>query len=90
MVVQLLFGIPSDSGKHGQNECLHVLHGMRVTSELGEIPTDIGLRIGHFLLQQIVFVEKEDDGNVTEDDIVDDCVENVFGFLQPVRLSIFE
>lgn len=90
MVVQLFFGIPSDSGEHRKNESLNVLHGMRITSELGEIPTDVGLRIGHLLLQQIVFVEKENDGNTTEDDIVDYCVENVSRLLQPIRLSIFE
>lgn len=63
---------------------------MGITGELGEVPTYVRFRIGHFFLQQIVFVEKEDDGNATEDYIIDDRVENVSRLLQPVRFSIFQ
>lgn len=90
MMIKRLFCIPADAGEHREYKRLYVLHGMRIASKLRKVPTYIGLGIGHFLLQQVVLVEEENDRNVTKDDIVDDRVEDVARLLKPVGLSIFE
>lgn len=77
VMVQPPSRVPGHAREHTQDERLHVLHGVRVASELGEVPAYVRLRIGHLLLQQIVLVQEQDDGHALEDPIVDDRVEYV-------------
>ena len=68
-------------------EALDVRQAAGVARELGEVVLDGYLL--HLLLQQVRLVEEQDDGDVAEHPIVDDGLEDVERFAQPVCLPIF-
>lgn len=90
MMVQRFFRIPFNTGEQIQNELLHVVHRMTVALELGKVPAYVRFRILHFLFQQIVFVQKQNNRNTTEYDVVHYGVEHVTRLLQPVGFPILE
>lgn len=68
------------------SEYLHVLQPAWVSSELREVLADVhGADLLH---QQVGFVEEEDDGDVEEELVVDDGLEDVHALHQTVRPAV--
>lgn len=67
-------------------EALDIHQAAGVTGKLLEIVFDGNLL--HFLLEQVCFVQKQDDGDVVEHPVVDDGFKDVEGFAEPVGLPV--
>lgn len=65
---------------------LHILQSAWVSSELGKVLADVhGADLLH---QQVRFVEKQDDGDIQEELVVDDGLKDVHALHQAVRPAV--
>lgn len=55
-----------------------------------EVFANIDTFIFHFFLQQIHFVQEKNERNRPENSVVDNCIENISRFLQPICTTVFE
>jgi len=87
VVVQRLLGGVAPLGPEAlHHERLDVQQVVLLPFVLGKVVLERNAL--HLLLQQVRLVEEEDDGNVDEDAVVDDGLEDVERFAQPVGLPV--
>lgn len=84
MVIERSLWLPPDVSEHVKQVHLYVSQVVRVSSELGVVPTDVGLLTGHLPGKEVGFVQEQDDGDAFEVDVVDYGVEDVERFLETV------
>lgn len=68
-------------------ELLHVLQIVGLPCELGEVVLDV--HVLNFIFQQVCLIEEENDGDVGEDAVVDDSLEDIERLREPVGLTVF-
>ena len=87
VVVQgLLGGVASLGAEAVHHEGLDVRQAVLRPGVVGKVFLERNAL--HLLLQQVCLVEEEDDGHVAEDAVVDNGLEDVEGFTQPIGLPV--
>lgn len=87
MIQGLLLLLPALVAEALHQERLHIFEIMGIPGELWEIVLDV--HAVDFFFQQVCLIEKKNDGDVGEDAVVDDRLEDVERLREPVGLAIF-
>lgn len=89
VMVERGLGLAARVREHVEHKQLHGGQAVRVARELRVVPADVRLLAGHLLREQVRLVQKQDDGDALEVDVVHDRVEDVERLLEPIRFPVF-